>query len=125
MRYAAGRRSLSILALRDFDGLTSSLLPARRGRRAGWRRFYRQPKIRARNWERTFCLNSAAARRLDRSDVYFPHFHHRIKRALGFVTTCRHCCGQHAGRNLPRMPHLSLHQPQALSWPPLPTMAFQ
>ena len=22
-------------------------------------------------------------------------------------------------------PHLSLHQPQALSWPPLPTMAFQ
>ena len=23
------------------------------------------------------------------------------------------------------MPHLSLHQPQALSWPPLPTMAFQ
>src|SRR6185437_1480970 len=23
------------------------------------------------------------------------------------------------------IPHLSLHQPQALSWPPLPTMAFQ
>ena len=23
------------------------------------------------------------------------------------------------------MPHLSLHQPHALSWPPLPTMAFQ
>jgi hypothetical protein len=22
-------------------------------------------------------------------------------------------------------PHLSLHQPHALSWPPLPTMAFQ
>ena len=22
-------------------------------------------------------------------------------------------------------PHLSLHQPQALSWPPLPTIAFQ
>src|SRR5471030_2648972 len=22
-------------------------------------------------------------------------------------------------------PHLSLHQPQAVSWPPLPTMAFQ
>ena len=23
------------------------------------------------------------------------------------------------------MPHLSLHQPHALSWPPLPTIAFQ
>ena len=23
------------------------------------------------------------------------------------------------------IPHLSLHQPQSLSWPPLPTMAFQ
>src|SRR5690606_17823247 len=23
------------------------------------------------------------------------------------------------------IPHLSLHQPHALSWPPLPTMAFQ
>jgi len=24
-----------------------------------------------------------------------------------------------------KMPHLSLHQPHWLSWPPLPTMAFQ
>ena len=23
------------------------------------------------------------------------------------------------------MPHLSLHQPHSLSWPPLPTIAFQ
>jgi hypothetical protein len=30
VRCAAGRRSLSILALRYFDGLTSSLMPARR-----------------------------------------------------------------------------------------------
>jgi hypothetical protein len=30
--------------------------------------------------------NSAAARRLDCSDVYFLHCHHRIKRALCFAT---------------------------------------
>jgi len=28
------------------------------------------------------------------------------------------------GVNLPRQSHLSLHQPHALSWPPLPTIAF-
>src|SRR6476659_957504 len=50
----------------------------------------------------TPCLNSAAARRLDCSDVNFSHCHHRIKRALSFIATGRHCVGQHTRRNLPR-----------------------
>src|SRR3954452_24011181 len=50
----------------------------------------------------TPCLNSAAARRLDCSDVYFPHCHHRIKCAFSFIATGRHGVGQHTRRNLPR-----------------------
>src|SRR4051812_3551380 len=47
-------------------------------------------------------INSAAERRLDCSDVYFPHCHHRIKRAFSFIATGRHRVGQHTRRNLPR-----------------------
>ena len=43
---------------------------------------------------------------------------------LGFGATDRQRVDQHARRDLQEMP-LSLHQPHALSWPPLPTMAFQ
>src|SRR6185312_4101995 len=44
----------------------------------------------------------AAARRLDRSDVYFLHGHHRIERALCFIAADRHRLGQHTRRDLPR-----------------------
>jgi hypothetical protein len=44
----------------------------------------------------------AAARRLDHSDIYFPHFHHCIKLALGLVATSRHCSSE-CGR--PKFPH--------------------
>src|ERR1700733_7875155 len=46
--------------------------------------------------------NSAAARRLDCRDVYFPHCHHRIERALCFIAAGRHRLGQHTRRDLPR-----------------------
>ena len=68
---------------------------------------------------------SAAPRRLDRGDVDLLHAHHRIKRALCFIAAGCQRLGQHARRDLPETPHLSLYQPRWLSWPPLPTMAFQ
>src|SRR5262245_45572275 len=69
---------------------------------------------------------STAARRLDCSDVDLFHLHHRIERALGGSSIgigYRFCQSQR--RNLARKAHLSLHQPHALSSPPLPTIAFQ
>src|SRR5882724_7731888 len=46
--------------------------------------------------------NSAAARRLDCSDVYLLHGHHRTKRALCLIAAGRHRLGQHTRRDLPR-----------------------
>src|SRR3954454_14537747 len=46
--------------------------------------------------------NSAAACRLDCSDVDLLHCHHRIKRALCFIAAGRHRLGQHTRRDLPR-----------------------
>src|ERR1700722_9345929 len=46
--------------------------------------------------------NSAAARRLDCSDVYFLHCHHRIEHALCFTAAGRHRLGQHTRCDLPR-----------------------
>src|ERR1700733_12473460 len=46
--------------------------------------------------------NSASARRLDCSDVYFLHCHHRIEHALCFTAAGRHRLGQHTRRDLPR-----------------------
>ena len=69
---------------------------------------------------------SAAPRRLDRGDVDLLHRHHRVERALGVgaagmviasVSTRGVICQD--------KPQRSLHQPHALSWPPLPTIAFQ
>jgi hypothetical protein len=67
---------------------------------------------------------STAARRIDCSDVDLSYRHHRIERALGgsgsviaFVRTIGVICQDN--------PYLSQHQPHALSWPPLPTIAFQ
>jgi hypothetical protein len=64
---------------------------------------------------------SAAARRLDCSDVDLFHLHHRIEGALGgsgirSVTALVRAIGVICQDN----PHLSLHQPHALSSPPLP-----
>ena len=64
---------------------------------------------------------SAAARRLDCSEVDLFHLHHRIEGALGgsgirSVTALVRAIGVICQDN----PHLSLHQPHALSSPPLP-----
>src|SRR5262249_1614207 len=69
--------------------------------------------------------NSAAPRRLDCGDVDFfmpiiasnARFASSPPAAIASVRTRGVICQE--------IPHLSLHQPQALSWPPLPTMAFQ
>src|SRR6516165_2691321 len=44
---------------------------------------------------------STAPRRLNRGDVDFLHFHHRIENALCFIAASRKRVGQHAWRNLP------------------------
>src|SRR6185295_2784216 len=44
---------------------------------------------------------SAAPRRLNRGDVDFLHFHHRIESALCFIAANRKRVGQYARRDLP------------------------
>ena len=63
---------------------------------------------------------------LDRRDVDLLHRHHRVHRALRgcrvrIVQSLRAARGVICHEN----PHLSLHQPQSLSCPPLSTIAFQ
>jgi hypothetical protein len=68
---------------------------------------------------------SAAPRGLDLGDVDLLHVHHRVERALCLVATGAIASVSTRGVICQETPHLSLHQPHALSWPPLPTMAFQ
>ena len=68
---------------------------------------------------------SPATRGFDFRDVDFPHFHHRFKGALGLRTARGHRAVRARGVICQDNPQRSLHQPQALSWPPLPTIAFQ
>ena len=80
--------------------------------------------------------SSLAVRRLDGSDVDLVHRQHRLERALGGgAIGIGDRLRQRDRGDLPGQPlywigcleksHLSLHQPHALSWPPLPTIAFQ
>ena len=48
-----------------------------------------------------FISPSAAPRRLNRGDVDFLHFHHRIESALCFIAANRKRVGQYARRDLP------------------------
>jgi hypothetical protein len=63
--------------------------------------------------------NSAAPRRVDCGGVDLRHAPSSASNALCFIAARRQRLGQHTRRDLPRdTPHLSFHQPHALSWPP-------
>ena len=68
---------------------------------------------------------SAAPRRLDRRDVDLPHVIMALKARFASSPPAASASVSTRGVICQEIPHRSLHQPQALSWPPLPTMAFQ
>jgi hypothetical protein len=64
-------------------------------------------------------------RRLDRGNVAFLHAQHRINARFAYAPPAAIASVSTRGVICQEMPHLSLHQPNARSWPPLPTMALQ
>jgi len=66
-----------------------------------------------------------APRRFNCGDVDLLHDHHRIKHAFASSPPAAIASVRMRGVIYQDMPHLSLHQPHALSWPPLLTMALQ
>ena len=74
----------------------------------------------------THIVDAAANCYFDRGgDVDFIPCHHLLESAFGFVAAALEASVKTVGSICHETPHLPLHQPQALSCPPLPTLAFQ